>query len=195
MDHKNFKRGFLSKFSWYWGIVVGLFASSLLVFAAVNIITFSPDTPISSSEVNQNFSNLKQKIDEVSYSVVVGLGIDQVVSSNEVVQLNTVIRDDAPGAFNPGTYRFTVPTGESGFYTFYFKSRSDISDPNYVYLKVNGNQVGSLGSTSTDVFSGTHTVYLNDNDFAEVYLDAIMYGTTTIYAADTVLLIKREAKL
>ncbi|MDP7319696.1 MAG: hypothetical protein QF441_03765 [Bacteriovoracaceae bacterium] len=194
MDHKNFKRGFLSKFSWYWGIVVGLFASSLLVFAAVNIITFSPDTPISSSEVNQNFSNIKQKINEVSYSVAVGIGTNFPYASNEKIPLDTILKDDAPGAYDITAKKFIVPAGEAGFYTFYFKSKASASS-NDIVLYINGSYNTYIANTNTDIFSGSTTKYLNDGDYAEVYVQLGMGSSGDLIAADTVLLIKREAKL
>lgn len=195
-DFMSFKKGFFSKVSWVWGATFGALLSGMIAYAALTMNIFSPGTPIVAAEVNQNFQQITDKINETSYGVVAKLSANQnmPMSSQTNFILDLVVRDDAPGAYNPATGVFTVPAGEGGFYTVYYKYRFDVGAGSMVEYKINSSPFGLDGANAT-VVAGNKTFYLEDGDTFEIYLNEFKGTPHVLQAADTVFFIKREAKL
>ncbi len=195
-DFMSFKKGFFSKVSWVWGATLGALLSGMIAYAALTMNIFSPGTPIVAAEVNQNFQQITDKLNEISYGVIVKLSVDQTMSAstNTDFLLDQIVQDNAPGAFNPATGVFTVPAGEGGFYSAHFVYRFDVSPGSSVYYKINGapTYIGSATSTNS---SGVKSMRLVAGDTFVLQLQEFKGVPHVLQAADTYLFIKREAKL
>lgn len=196
-DFMSFKKGFFSKVSWVWGATLGALLSGMIAYAALTMNIFSPGTPIVAAEVNQNFQQITDKINETSYGVVAKLSANQnmPMSSQTNFILDQVVRDDAPGAYNPATGVFTVPAGEGGFYTIYFKYLFDTSVGSYVEYKINGGAGVGIDAATSTITTGSKNLYLEDGDTLEIYLNEYKSTPHVLQASDTIVFFKREAKI
>lgn len=197
MDNKkSFINGFLSKFSWYWGAIIGVAASSLVVFAAVNFIQFNPGESISSSAVNSNFQQIKDKLDDSSLKIVVGMSTSQGVASGTFdINFDLIEDSDAPGSFSASS--FTVPAGEQGFYTIYAKTIAAACGSDSLKVEINGGahseDLTFICSSPIPLNTGSHTRYLNSGEVIDFKVFSSAGGLTL--GTSTVIVIKRDVKI
>lgn len=101
--------------------------------------TFSPNTRILSSEVNQNYTDLEnQKINPISFSAY--LSANTSVDNNDTIICNTEVWDNG-GNYNNATGIFTAPV--AGEYIFYFSvSYNPVVDQNRYGGYLTGSSIG-----------------------------------------------------
>lgn len=205
--NKNFKNGFLSKTTWKIGICLGIMTSSFIVWSVVPNL-FVSGNPIIAQDVNDNFTYLENKIEEQNYGVLLGIGSNQAfnTSAYNPLTVDVIIKDTTGGAFDTGTSRFTVPTGEAGFYTIKGSLVWQNLDTNGSNLRtrivVNGtdNVVVTEGSSSVNTAgafgssAGNVGVYLSDGDYFEFEASEAYAcsGTATVQAGQAFYLIKKD---
>ena len=124
-------------------------------------------------------------------------GVDQAVSDATSTKLqfsNEVV--DSDNAYDPSTYRFTVPSGKAGLYFFNSTFRfygGTLSQINFNYKK-NGSQITSSftysGGTGTPIYNSMQYVArnqtilqnLNVGDYIEVFAFFDITGGSTLQA-------------
>lgn len=163
---------------------------------------FNDGNLISSTEVNQNFTVIKDKINESEFGVTIGMSGDLYVSDgNELIlPFDMILEDNTGGAFDASNYTFTVPPGEGGFYNIYATYLGDTYCTMQCEFKIfdGASEIGMIGTYISDTQSTqVKTIHLPDGAvisfkaFNGMSMGAVSYS---VVGASTKILIKREAR-
>lgn len=164
--HSSFLK---TKFSFLSGAVVALSLSTVIAYALTKPFNFTSGTPISATEMNQNFDVLYQAVGQIASGFVAYPSVDTTVtcstsaSSFEEAVMDETNRND--GLYEPVSGEFTVT--RSGYYRLYIKfARISGSYEIRPQLSVNGTPLPDM-PYSADI---TRLVKLEVNDIVTLQI-------------------------
>jgi hypothetical protein len=180
---KNFRKGLFTKSQFVVGVTLTMFTTSLVVYAVQNLLglnVFIAGTPISSSDVNLNFSYINKMVQDTNQKFSVGVLNNQgfPTATNFSDDLSSVLPLDLETAFydysvgtlgrqlvNVGSFTVT----ESGLYDITLTGRvaSPAGASGGIALYKNANHLVFLNVDNTGNFLNERK-FLNSGDVIRV---------------------------
>jgi hypothetical protein len=174
------QKSWTQRFSFLRGFILGLSVTSVIALAATisKPYTFTDGSVISSSEVNDNFDTLYNKVNDSSLGFIARLSTNYTITCSTSGVTFAIpsfdVVDDNDGNYNNSTFEYTVPA--DGYY-WVFVDASVVSNTLFateVTVNGTGQNIGTDGSPKLRKF------LLNDVIKFHASCDDGMYANVTI---------------
>lgn len=174
---KNFRKGLFSRTQVITGITLTAIGATTFVYAfqLLTLHSFAPDTPISSSQVNQNFQDLNQALASLPIGFSVGLNNSLVIPSASgatTFPFETVHYDYTQGSLGVGLVNTDqILINENGYYQIVAISRSAAGDGE-INIVVAGTTLQSIFlNTSNSLYPGNQYISLSSGDVVTIQIN------------------------
>lgn len=171
------------------GITLSMIFASAFIYAfqLLNLNVFSPNTTISSTEVNDNFSQLNEALSQVPVGFSVGLTTDFSMNSGSTVtfsvdKINYDFTENQLATTLTASDYFSVP--QTGFYQILVYPKSQLGNGELNFLEGGTTTLASvyMNTSSSFIGAGSH-YFLNSGD--QITIKATTYDATFIIDAET----------
>ncbi len=178
---EKFKSGLFSKTQVIVGIVLTMLITSTFVYAfqILALNSFVPDTPISSSQVNQNFEQINEALSQIPVGMAVGLSSSFSYSDSMTPTILPIDRVFYDFTENQASMELitneTIPIVEDGFYQFLIYPKSASGSAEIRFL-VGTNAVASvyMGESNTYFSPSNNHIYLESGMDLSIEVNVFM---------------------
>jgi hypothetical protein len=175
---KKFREGLFTRTQVITGITLTAIGATTFVYAfqLLTLHSFTPGTPISSAQVNQNFQALNQALASLPIGFSVGLNNSLTIPSSmgaTTLAFETVHYDFTEGSLGVGLVNSDqIFINENGYYQIVALNRSAAGD-GQINILVGGSTMQSIFlNTMGSLFPNNQYVPLNSGDIVTIEINS-----------------------